>query len=76
MAEVDSGADHAYLEVAFEAFGPDRLMIGSDWAVCLMAASYQRVMDLVRDYVTRKNPEGREGLLGGNAARFYRLTRN
>ncbi|HUC30962.1 MAG TPA: amidohydrolase family protein [Candidatus Acidoferrum sp.] len=65
-----------YLDVAFEEFGPDRLMIGSDWPVCLVAALYQRVMDLVRDYVTRKNPEGREGLLGANAARFYRLTRN
>lgn len=65
-----------YLDIAVDAFGHDRLMIGSDWPVCLVAASYERVMDLVGDYLIRKNPEWREGLLGGNAVRFYRLTRN
>jgi L-fuconolactonase len=33
-----------YLDVAFEAFGPERLMIGSDWPVCTVAASYGRAM--------------------------------
>jgi L-fuconolactonase len=65
-----------YLDIAMDAFGQDQLMIGSDWPVCLVAALYQPVMDLVRDYVTRKNPEWRAGLLGGNAARFCRLIRN
>ena len=37
-----------YLDVAFECFGPDRLMIGSDWPVCLCAASYKRAMNVVK----------------------------
>jgi L-fuconolactonase len=62
-----------YLEVAFEAFGPDRLMIGSDWPVCLVAAPYSRVMDLVKNYVSRRAPEALHAVLGGNAQRFWRL---
>jgi L-fuconolactonase len=63
-----------YLDVAFETFGADRLMIGSDWPVCLVAASYGRVMDVVRDYLNRHDPATREAVLGGNAQRFWRLT--
>jgi len=63
-----------YLDVAFESFGPDRLMIGSDWPVCLVAASYARAIQVVESYVLRSNPEWGDGVLGGNARRFYRLT--
>src|SRR5271165_2285858 len=63
-----------YLDVAFEAFGPDRLMIGSDWPVCLVAAAYARVVQVVTDYLGRQNPAWREAVLGGNAQRFWRLT--
>jgi L-fuconolactonase len=62
-----------YLDVAFEAFGPSRLMVGSDWPVCLVAATYGRAMEVVRDYVRRHCPEASEAVLGGNAQRFYRL---
>jgi L-fuconolactonase len=62
-----------YLNVAFECFGPGRLMIGSDWPVCTVAARYSRVMDLVRDYLGRYAAEERDAVLGGNAARFWRL---
>lgn len=61
-----------YLDVAFDAFGPDRLMIGSDWPVCLVAASYPRTVQLVKDYVQKT--EWREAVLGGNAQRFWRIT--
>jgi L-fuconolactonase len=62
-----------YLDVAFEAFGADRLMIGSDWPVCLVAASYARTMQVVKDYIGDLTPEQRAGVLGGNAQRFWRL---
>ena len=62
-----------YLDVAFEAFGPQRLMIGSDWPVCTVAASYGRATGLVRDYLVRFSPEVREAVLGGNARRFWKL---
>src|SRR5438270_4293676 len=61
------------LDVALESFGPDRLMIGSDWPVCLMAASYARAVGLVKDYLLSQTPETREAVLGGNAQRFWRL---
>ena len=64
-----------YLEVAFECFGPSRLMIGSDWPVCTVAAPYARVMGLVKDYLRKYPAEEREAVLGGNAATFWRLKR-
>jgi len=62
-----------YLDVAFEFFGPTRLMIGSDWPVCTVAASYARVMNLIKDYLRSSTVEDRESVLGGNASRFWRL---
>jgi L-fuconolactonase len=64
---------HPYLDVAFDCFGPERLMIGSDWPVCLVAASYTGVVDLVKNYLSRYSPEIREAVMGGNAQRFWRL---
>jgi L-fuconolactonase len=62
-----------YLDIAFEAFGASRLMIGSDWPVCLVAGSYSRTVDVVRDYLKRHPPEIREAVLGENACRFWKL---
>ncbi len=62
-----------YLEVAFKAFGAKRLMIGSDWPVCLVAASYSRAMTLVKNYLAPFSLAEREAVLGGNAQRFWRL---
>jgi L-fuconolactonase len=62
-----------FLDVAFESFGPDRLMIGSDWPVCLVAASYERAVEVVKTYFQAKSVECREAVLGGNAKRFWRL---
>jgi L-fuconolactonase len=62
-----------YLDVAFGCFGPRRLMIGSDWPVCTVAGSYPRVMDVVKDYIGKYAEEDREAVLGGNAAKFWRL---
>ncbi len=65
---------HPYLDVAFDCFGPERLMIGSDWPVCLVASSYTRVIETVKKYLGRYSPEIREAVMGGNARRFWRLT--
>ena len=62
-----------YLDVAFERFGPNRLLIGSDWPVCTLAGSYARVMGLVKDYLSQHSEQEREAILGGNAKRFWRL---
>ena len=62
-----------YLDVAFECFGPSRLMMGSDWPACLVAASYRQVINLAKDYLKACTPEEQEMVLGGNAARFWRL---
>jgi L-fucono-1,5-lactonase len=62
-----------YLDVAFDAFGWERLMIGSDWPVCLVAGSYARTMDVVVDYIASRPAHEREAILGGNARRFWRL---
>ncbi|MBT8397498.1 MAG: amidohydrolase family protein [Gemmatimonadetes bacterium] len=62
-----------YLEVVFEAFGPDRLMVGSDWPVCLLAAQYHEVWQLVEEYAADLSEANRQKLFGGNAARFYGL---
>jgi L-fuconolactonase len=62
-----------YLDVIFDAFGTYRLMAGSDWPVCTLAAPYDRVMRLVKDYMQGYREEEREMVLGGNACRVYRL---
>lgn len=60
-----------YLDIVFEAFGEDRLMFGSDWPVCLLAAPYAQVFALVRDYLAPLSSEAQAKVLGENAARFY-----
>jgi L-fuconolactonase len=62
-----------YLDTAFECFGPERLMIGSDWPVCTVAASYSQVMNLVIEYLSQYPDAVRDAVLGGNAANFWKL---
>jgi len=64
---------HPYLDVAFEAFGSARLMVGSDWPVCLVAGTYRRVMNVVSKYLERHSSETQDAVLGGNARQFWRL---
>ena len=62
-----------YLDVLFNAFGPDRLMFGSDWPVCLLAGTYRHVKQLVETYVKDFSQADRAKIFGGNAALFYGL---
>lgn len=64
---------YACLDVVFGCFGPQRLMIGSDWPVCKVASSYKRTMAVVKDYLARHAPAAHEAVLGGNAVKFWKL---
>ena len=61
----------AYLNIVLDAFGPQRVMIGSDWPVCTLSGEYREVMDVVIDYVQPLPHDIREEILGGNCTRFY-----
>jgi L-fuconolactonase len=63
------------LDAVAELFGPERLLFGSDWPVCLVAADYPEVVGVVERWSHRLAPADREGLFGGNAAAAYRLER-
>lgn len=62
-----------YLDVALAAFGPDRILFGSDWPVCLLSAPYADVHGIVADWAAELAEGERERLFGGNAVRIYRL---
>jgi L-fuconolactonase len=62
-----------YLDVVFGAFGPKRLMFGSDWPVCLLAANYQQVVEIVEDYLQDCAADVKARIFGGNATEFYQL---
>jgi L-fuconolactonase len=64
---------YPYLDVVFEAFGPKRLMIGSDWPVCTVAGEYQRVMHIVIDHLKKFPEQVQAEVLGENCALFYRI---
>ncbi len=60
-----------YLDVVIDAFGTDRVMIGSDWPVCTVAGSYESVIGIVVDYLERELPGAVDSILGENCCRFY-----
>ncbi|GAA2378092.1 amidohydrolase family protein [Streptomyces carpaticus] len=62
-----------YADVALEAFGPGRLMAGSDWPVCTLAAGYGRVMETAATLTGALAPAERAAVLGGTASRVYGL---
>ena len=62
-----------YLDVVLEAFGPERLMFGSDWPVCLLAGEYADVATIPRDYFSRLSATEQRMIWGDTAARFYGL---
>jgi len=67
------GQIRPYLDVAFECFGPGRLMIGSDWPVCTLAGDYGGVMGVVTEYLNDRPAAEREAVRGGNAREFWNL---
>ena len=62
-----------YLDVAVNAFGTDRLLFGSDWPVCLVAAEYEQVVGIIDDYFSTFSDSEQQKIFGQNAVRFYNL---
>jgi L-fuconolactonase len=60
-------------EIALDAFGPERLMFGSDWPVCLLAASYDRVVSADRELLAGLSDDERARIFGETATEVYRL---
>jgi L-fucono-1,5-lactonase len=62
-----------YAAAALDAFGPARLMFGSDWPVCTLAAAYPDVLAAARDLTAGLSPAEREAVFAGTATRVYGL---
>jgi L-fuconolactonase len=64
-----------YMDTVLESFGPDRLMIGSDWPVCTLAGDYTSVMNVVLTYIGKLSPSEQDAIAGGVCSRFYGIER-
>jgi L-fuconolactonase len=65
---------HAYIRHAIDVFGTGRVMFGSDWPVCLLAASYEQVIEILTNALPNPLSEKElAGLFGHNALAFYKL---
>jgi L-fuconolactonase len=62
-----------YVEFVLEHFGPERVMIASNWPVCLLGADYATTWSQTLDLIARLDDAGRAEVLGGTATRFYGL---
>ena len=62
-----------YLDVALEAFGPERLLYGSDWPVCLLSAEYAEVLCIANNLIDRVSLHEAKAIRGTNATQFYGL---
>lgn len=62
-----------FMDKAFEAFGAERLMFGSDWPVCKLAGEYEQVCELVDEYLSKLSIAEQEMVWGKNAMNFYKL---
>jgi len=69
-----SGADlKPYVDVAVEQFGPERLMFGSDWPVCVLAGDYAKVWVETKQALEGRSETEIDAILGGTAARVYNI---
>lgn len=62
-----------YFENVLDAFGPKRLMFGSDWPVCTVACEYRRWVGIVRKFISRLSLSEQDAIFGGNAVKAYGL---
>ena len=63
-----------YVDELLEAFGPGRLMFGSDWPVSTLAATYEQVVDVAERLTATLSADEQAEFWAGTATRFYRLT--
>lgn len=71
---VQAEQDEVETDWLLACFGPERLMFGSDWPVCTLAAEYPCVLALIEDFVQRACPAYRDAVFGGTAMRAYTLS--
>jgi L-fuconolactonase len=64
-----------YLDIALDAFGPERLMVGSDWPVCRQAAEYGIALDIVRAHIAGLSSDEQDAILGETAMTWYGIVR-
>ena len=62
-----------YIDTVLEAFGPQRVMFGSDWPVCLLASKYGQWLQIVSRAIADLSPDEQSRVMGGTAAEAYRL---
>ena len=62
-----------YLDVVVNAFGTNRILYGSDWPVCLVAASYENMLHIVKEYFSSFTKTEQQNFFGNNAVGFYQL---
>ncbi|WP_392558210.1 amidohydrolase family protein [Orbus mooreae] len=62
-----------YIDIALEVFGPERLMFGSDWPVCLLAGNYSQVYNLIETTINKLSSNEQAAIWGENAKKVYRL---
>lgn len=62
-----------YLDVILNAFGVDRVMFGSDWPVCLLAADYANMKGIIENYISALTTIEKRKIMGQNAMSFYQL---
>jgi len=62
-----------YVAVVLEAFGPRRVMFGSDWPVCLVATTYLRWVEVVREFIATLSAAEQDRIMGGTAVEAYKL---
>jgi L-fuconolactonase len=63
-----------YINVVLNAFGTDRLMIGSDWPVCTLAADYKSVVELETSYIGHLSNDEQRAILEKNPMQFYSMS--
>jgi L-fuconolactonase len=62
-----------YVETVLEVFGNKRLMYGSDWPVCLLAASYNTTFNLAKQFISALSLHEQNDIMGNNTVSFYNL---
>ena len=62
-----------YMDLILKDFGPDRIMFGSDWPVCLVAGNYKQVKEIVTNFILKLSDSEQRGIMGNNAINFYNI---
>lgn len=83
LSGLDTAAGHGWameevrpaVEIAIDAFGPHRVMFGSDWPVCRLVSTYQQVVQAIDGLVSQLTASERSAILGGTAARIYGISK-